>query len=155
MNPLGEAEPGDGHTKDKLSTARIVIVTGGRDFVPDKSDLALLAAHTKGHVLLIHGNAEGADKWAAGYVSKNNPKAYIRAFDPEWDKYGKAAGNIRNRQMIEYAIDHSPIENITVLAFRGDKGTKDMVSKCLKRGLIVLGTIPKDLKSAQTSLDLS
>ena len=59
----------------------------------------------------------------------------VLAFPADWDKYHKAAGHIRNQQML---TEGKPT---LVLAFHHDlarsKGTKDMVRRALKAGLAV------------------
>ena len=57
----------------------------------------------------------------------------IKIFKPDWLKYGKAAGPIRNQQIIEYATH--------VIAFpsKTGKGTQDSIirAKKLNRKLII------------------
>jgi hypothetical protein len=49
---------------------------------------------------IVSGGAIGADKLAEKYAKENNLKLTI--FKPEWDKYGKAAGIIRNEGIWKY-----------------------------------------------------
>jgi hypothetical protein len=49
-----------------------------------------------------------------------------------WDKYGKAAGGIRNQQM----LDENEID--TAVAFPGGTGTKDMIKKARKAGICTI-----------------
>jgi hypothetical protein len=53
----------------------------------------------------------------------------------DWTKYGKAAGPIRNQEMLDMDPD-------LVLAFHSDldnsKGTKDMVARARKKGVKVI-----------------
>ena len=51
--------------------------------------------------LIISGGAEGADKLAEKYAKENNIPLQI--FKPDWKKYGKAAGPIRNELIIQNA----------------------------------------------------
>ncbi len=82
---------------------------------------------------VIHGAARGADT-LAGRAAKN---LYIPQipFPAQWDKYGRAAGPIRNQQMLD---DGRPD---LVLAFheniKASKGTKDMVRRAKKAGIEV------------------
>lgn len=78
--------------------------------------------------LLIHGGCRGADK-KIDKVAKTM-KWPIHTFSADWDKYGKSAGPIRNKQMLEFAINE--MKNIDesailVLAFPGNKGTKSLL----------------------------
>ena len=52
---------------------------------------------------IIHGNSRGADK-IAGYVGRNL-EFNIEVYHANWDKYGKAAGSIRNREMVNSGVD--------------------------------------------------
>lgn len=51
-------------------------------------------------------------------------------FLAEWDKYGRAAGPIRNKQMLLYVLEAKPL----VIAFWDgiSRGTKNMVSQAEK-----------------------
>lgn len=50
---------------------------------------------------IVSGTAKGADKLGEGFAEYHNLK--LTKFPADWDKYGKSAGIIRNRQMAEYA----------------------------------------------------
>lgn len=50
---------------------------------------------------LVCGMAKGPDMLAHRWAKENNIK--ITEFYPDWDKHGKAAGIIRNREMMKYA----------------------------------------------------
>lgn len=98
-----------------------VLVCGGRtfsdrDFAFDELDRIhehLVIKH------LIHGAARGADTIASEWAqARNVPEA---EFPADWDKHRRAAGAIRNRQMILVGKPH------LVVAFPGGPGTEDMV----------------------------
>jgi hypothetical protein len=83
---------------------------------------------------VVEGEARGADKMSRyvaeklGYPVHKHPAA--------WDIHGKAAGVIRNQEMLD---NHPDIE--LVLAFHDNleasKGTKDMVSRARAKGIPV------------------
>jgi hypothetical protein len=50
---------------------------------------------------IISGDASGADTWAEIYATYK--KYNLKVFTPEWDKFGKKAGIIRNKAMIDEA----------------------------------------------------
>jgi len=50
---------------------------------------------------IVTGGAKGADSLAERYAKENNLKLTI--FHPEWNKYGKRAGYIRNDKIWQYA----------------------------------------------------
>lgn len=78
---------------------------------------------------VISGGANGADylalKWAA--------KKWIpfEAYPAEWNKYGKRAGYIRNKQMLDEGKPD------LVVAFPGGKGTAMMVKLAKEAGVEV------------------
>ena len=78
---------------------------------------------------VVHGGARGADT-LAGLVAKRL-KLGVEVYQADWKTYGKAAGAIRNQQMLESGVD-------AVLAFPGGKGTADMVRRARKVGVEVL-----------------
>ena len=50
---------------------------------------------------IVCGEAKGADLLGKQYGINNNIP--VKSFPAEWDKYGKSAGYIRNKEMAEYA----------------------------------------------------
>ena len=81
-----------------------VIVAGSRDFKDYallKEFLDKLVIFRSGFTEIVSGTASGADKLGERYAQEHN--LAIKRFPADWEKYGKAAGHIRNRQMAEYA----------------------------------------------------
>lgn len=82
---------------------------------------------------VIEGEARGADM--AGKLAGKCLDLQVIAFPAEWNKYGKAAGPIRNQQMLNEG------KPTLVLAFhrdiKGSKGTGDMVYRAKKAGISV------------------
>lgn len=80
--------------------------------------------------VVVHGAARGADSIAASLA--NGMGLAVESFPAEWDKYGKAAGPIRNRAMLDTAPD-------LVIAFHNNiessRGTKDCVFEARRRGI--------------------
>lgn len=109
-----------------------VIVCGDRNWI----DPAPIAARLKSlppRSLIIHGAARGVDS-IGGRVAIELGLFYVRAIPANWKKYGRAAGPIRNREMLDMKPD-------LVLAFHSDiassKGTKDCVTEAKRRGIPV------------------
>jgi hypothetical protein len=80
--------------------------------------------------IIVHGAAEGADalaeRWAkAEFIGRHR-------FPAQWDKYGKAAGPIRNQAMIDKGKPD------LVVAFPGDRGTADMGRRAKAAGIKVV-----------------
>jgi hypothetical protein len=80
--------------------------------------------------LLVSGGASGADKLGEQYANEHNIPTKI--FLPDWEKYGKRAGFLRNSDIIN--------ECELVVAFwdNNSKGTKDSIDKAEKQGKKVL-----------------
>ena len=90
-------------------------------------------ARHKGNVLFVQGGAKGADTYARRWCRVNGYGCKTERAD--WDKYGDAAGPIRNRKMIKKYQPHY------VIAFIGNHkivGTADMIKVAKAAGLRVV-----------------
>lgn len=67
---------------------------------------------------------------AYDYAVRN--KIMIQAFPAHWDKYGKAAGPLRNQQMLDEGTPD------LILAFPGGAGTEDMCRRGVLAGIEVI-----------------
>lgn len=85
--------------------------------------------------VLIEGDATGADRIAGQVADILGIKC--DAFPADWDKHHRAAGPIRNRQMLDYLLTFSDTHRLLVIAFHDDllnsKGTLNMVRQAAKR----------------------
>ena len=108
-----------------------LLVCGGRDFNdPAAVERVLTLIHEKhGIDTLIHGAATGADNLASEWATRNN--IYQDAFRANWGAHGKAAGPIRNKDMLNHGKPDA------VVAFPGGRGTSDMVRRAKKAGVKV------------------
>ena len=80
--------------------------------------------------LVVSGGAKGADSLGEEYANANNIPTKI--FLPDWDKYGKSAGMLRNSDIINEA-------EIIVAFWDGEsKGCKDAIAKANKLNKKVL-----------------
>lgn len=109
------------------------LVCGGREFDDIHLLFSVLDAYPQ-ITEIIHGDAKGADFLARCYA-KFRGKAE-RRFPAKWKAYGRAAGPMRNTQMLDEAIPEF------VIAFPGDDGTADMVRQSKLRGLPVYEVTP-------------
>ena len=80
-----------------------------------------------GKLVVIHGDADGADALADRWADERKHTRMI--FYADWDEYGKAAGPLRNQEMIAYIL---PKQNRFAIAFWNgkSKGTADMIQRC-------------------------
>jgi len=111
-----------------------LLVAGGRDF----SDYALLCTTldkfiecARGPIEFVSGGAKGADALGERFAAERGyPITVMKA---EWKKYGKAAGVIRNKQMLDYIW----LEDPAVIAFwdGSSHGTKHTIDTAIKMGI--------------------
>ena len=109
-----------------------LLVCGGRDFNDYDAvykEIVFLYNNTS-ITEIVQGGAKGADSLGE-IVAKEIGLSCIE-FPANWNKYGKGAGHIRNKQMLDY-LDEGDI----VVAFPGGKGTANMVSIAKKAGFTV------------------
>lgn len=78
-------------------------------------------------VTIISGMARGADMMAYDWAVVN--WCEVAEYPANWDKHGKAAGPIRNQQMLDEGKPD------LVIAFKGGNGTIDMVRRSKKAGI--------------------
>lgn len=79
-----------------------VIVCGSRDWT-DREQIADRLFDLPPGSTIVHGNAKGADRIAAQEGQKLGHT--IEPHPADWDRYGKAAGVIRNQIMADLGAD--------------------------------------------------
>jgi hypothetical protein len=99
-----------------------VAVIGSRDFNDYEEVKQTLS--TINITLLVSGGAKGADSLGERYAKEHNIETKI--FLPDWEKYGKKAGFLRNTDIINEA------ELIIAFWDGQSKGTKDSIDKAFK-----------------------
>lgn len=109
-----------------------VLVCGGRDFNdPSFVFRHLWGIHSRNPITtIIEGGATGADRFASAWAEGQSIPS-VR-FAADWQTHGKAAGPIRNRQMLTEGRPD------LVVAFPGGKGTADMVRAARASSIRVL-----------------
>jgi len=70
---------------------------------------------------VVEGGAEGADRIAHNWAMERNVPT-VR-YSADWKTYGRAAGPVRNQQMID---EEKPD---LIVACKGGKGTADMIAR--------------------------
>ena len=117
-----------------------IIIAGSRFFFDyDKmlntlNDLGIHIINTIDPVEIVSGHAQGAD--ALGEKFAKDYGYPLKTFPAEWEKYGKAAGPIRNEKMAKYA---SEADRGMLIAFpMGEsRGTHNMIELAKQYGLEV------------------
>lgn len=116
-----------------------VIVCGGRGYEDRAHVVSVLdALHgTRGIECVVEGGCRArrvdgtllsADRWAAWWARDYGIE--LVTVPANWEKHGKAAGPIRNAEMLRYNPS-------LVIAFPGGRGTADMVTKAKRAGIEV------------------
>lgn len=103
-----------------------IVIAGSRNITD--INILLKAINLSGYKItssdeIISGGAKGVDTLALIYAKKKNIPVTI--FKPDWDKYGKSAGVIRNYEMAKYCDAGIVIHN-------GSNGSINMVKNLIK-----------------------
>lgn len=106
----------------------IIAVIGSRNFSDYKlleSTLASIPAITQ----IVSGGAKGADSFAEIYAKQHQLPLVV--LKPDWKQYGKGAGIVRNRKIIEAA-------DMVVAFWDGEsKGTASSLAMAKTKGIPV------------------
>ena len=108
-----------------------VLVCGGRDYTDAKrvrEELDALDAEERIRYV-IEGEATGADTLAREWADLR--WVPVLKFPADWNKHGKAAGPIRNKQMLDEGRPD------LVVAFPGGRGTANMIEQAERAGVPV------------------
>jgi hypothetical protein len=108
-----------------------VLICGDRNW--DKEGIVKRVLLQSGATVVIHGDARGADSIAGTLATSLGLK--VEAFPADWQRYGRAAGPIRNQQM----LDEGRPEKVIAFhpSIETSKGTADMVRRARAAGLPV------------------
>jgi len=126
-------------SRPEIASARSLVIAagGGRDLAwPHQRIAAELLARSGGRLvhLLLHGDARGADAAIARAAHQLGWSSLV--MPAEWGRHGRAAGPIRNRELLQQAIARavahsSPgsMASVLVVAFPGGAGTASLVQQ--------------------------
>lgn len=105
------------------------IIAGSRDFTCYEEVLGIVADSGFKITQVVSGDARGVDKIGV-QIAQDYSIPFVR-FPADWDRYGKKAGAIRNREMAENA-------DALVAIWNGfSPGTKNMIDIANRLGLLV------------------
>lgn len=116
-----------------------IIVAGSRTCSDYKLISKVLSEYVKTcidngiHPEFVSGGCRGVDTIAEMFCKQNNyPK---KVFKADWERYGKRAGYLRNKQMADYAAETG---GILIAFWDGEsRGTKMMIKLAKMSGLCV------------------
>ena len=117
------------------SHSLVIVAGGGRDLLWLPAQIAaVLLARTSGQLVhgLLHGGARGADRTIGRAAHQLGWP--VEVLPADWRRHGRAAGPIRNRELLELAISRAedlssaaaPV-SVLVVAFPGGAGTASLV----------------------------
>lgn len=103
-----------------------LIVSGGRDYtnytlVEKVLNQVYNEMFPKKITAVVQGGAKGADALGKRWAIENGIP--YEQFDADWMRYGKAAGVMRNQEMLDESGE------CVVVAFPGGRGTFDMIRR--------------------------
>lgn len=110
-----------------------ILVCGGRDYNDQEklySELDKIVHAQSGLCTIISGCAKGADTLAIWYARDSSLPC--EEYPADWKQYGRAAGHIRNQQMLDEG------QPDLVVAFPGGRGTANMIERSKKAGVPVI-----------------
>jgi len=108
-----------------------ILVCGGRDCAEQAMLFGVLDMEAEARPIgtIIQGGADGADRLARLWC--HSRKVRYDNYPADWRAHGKAAGPIRNQQMLDEGMPTK------VFAFPGGRGTADMVRRAKAAGVPV------------------
>ena len=117
------------------SHSLVIVAGGGRDLLWLPTQVAaVLLARTSGQLVhgLLPGGARGADRTIGR--AANQLGWSVEVLPADWRRHGRAAGPIRNRELLELAISRAEAlssaaapASVLVVAFPGGAGTASLV----------------------------
>ena len=119
------------------SRSLVIAAGGGRDLAwPQQRVAAELLARSGSRLvhLLLHGGARGADAASGRAAQQLGWSALV--MPAQWQLHGRAAGPIRNRELLEQAVARAEAHSspgyqasVLVVAFPGGAGTASLVQQ--------------------------
>lgn len=136
----------------KASKDRRVLVTGSRLWDDKATILMALGAQlglTRGTLTVVHGGAAGADtiadRWAVQARRAGKP-VIVETHPADWNFYGRAAGLIRNQEMVDLGAD-------VCLAFPlgASRGTRHCMKAAADARIPVIKFEPQSAETAEVT----
>lgn len=112
-----------------------ILVCGGRDYDNWIKMGNVLSQLFNDGDTLIHGMSTGADILSEYTVRRYGFDVSVERYPADWKKYGKSAGYVRNKQMLDEGRPD------LVVAFPGGKGTESMVKLAQEANVRVMSVV--------------
>lgn len=114
-----------------------VIIAGSRKGIPSNFVLTAIE-HLPPWIQIgevVCGMAAGVDTCGLLWARRHDPPLPVKEFPADWDRYGKAAGHVRNGQMADYA-------DALILVWDGrSRGSANMKQQMIERGKPILEVV--------------
>lgn len=105
------------------------IIAGSRSITSIKTVRKAIDASNLTVTEVVSGGARGVDSLGEKWASHNHIP--VKRFIADWNRHGRSAGPIRNRQMADYA-------DALIAIWDGEsRGTKNMIGQAAAKGLVV------------------
>lgn len=104
----------------------IVAIVGSRDFSDEEymEKMVNEAVGIDAIECIVSGGANGADSLAEGLAQKH--QIMTKIFKPNWLRYGRSAGMIRNKDIVDAA-------DVVIAFWNGESpGTKMTIRECVR-----------------------
>ncbi len=129
-----------------------ILVTGARDWTSEELiDLVVSRLPTKS--IVVHGGCRGADAIAGMLASKRGHE--VREYPADWTRYGRAAGHIRNQEMLDREHrENEPIDIVFAFheaLFDRSRGTLDMCKRAEKTAIKIFVVSSKGVSQFKSS----
>lgn len=111
--------------------AKTIIVTGSRAHTDIDLIWGKLEQYVEPQTVIVQGGAKGADRIGQAYADAN--ALHSVTFYADWNTHGKAAGMIRNREM----LDAYPEALVLAFPLGESRGTRGCIAEARKRGITV------------------
>tara|TARA_Y100000296_G_C5133012_1_gene236612 strand:+ start:565 stop:915 length:351 start_codon:yes stop_codon:yes gene_type:complete len=107
-----------------------ILIAGGRNFTDKQFMYEYLEKYLEDVTVVISGTAKGADRLGEKWAKDHG--IAVERYPAQWSRYGRAAGPIRNQQMLDKGRPD------LVIVFKGGSGSKHMATIAKKSGVKTL-----------------
>lgn len=113
----------------------ILVCTGGRDH-KDMDLVNRVLDHLKPKAVIVGDCPTGVDLFVRSWCKMTNTNFTV--FEADWTMYGRAAGPLRNKKMIDFAKKLSTKGSVILVCFKGGAGTKNCQEYARSRDILIL-----------------